>query len=138
MYGIHFQVSCSTQTDITYDGLENINTLTVKVWYDLNKHSQTYKHTHTQVHTNAFNKTRVSLICEYFHCVIYIHFMYGFKILFSCELFQSTLEPCYNEDCKTMKITLYQVSLYIRDKINKYEELGPAKLPCYIKEGSGI
>ena len=41
------------------------------------------------------------------------------------------MEPRYNNDLGTMKITLlYQVSRYIRVK-NK--ELGPAKLPCYIR-----
>ena len=45
----------------------------------------------------------------------------------------STVEPRYNEDLGTMKITLlYQVSHYIRvKKPKKYKELGPAKLRCY-------
>ena len=45
----------------------------------------------------------------------------------------NTVEPRYNEDLGTMKITLlYQVSHYIRvKKTKKYKELGPAKLPCY-------
>ena len=43
-----------------------------------------------------------------------------------------TVEPRYNEDLGTMKITLlYQVSHYIRVKKLKYKELGPAKSPCY-------
>ena len=39
-----------------------------------------------------------------------------------------TVEPRYNEDIGTMKITLlYQVSHYIRVKeLKKYKELGPA------------
>ena len=41
------------------------------------------------------------------------------------------VEPRYNEDLGTMKITLsYQVFCYFRVK-KKYKELGPAKLPCY-------
>ena len=45
----------------------------------------------------------------------------------------NTVEPRYNEDIGTMKITfLYQVSHYIRVKnTKKYKELGPAKSPCY-------
>ena len=47
-----------------------------------------------------------------------------------------TVEPCYDEDLGTMKITLlYQVScyMYFRVKKNpkKYKGLGLAKLPCY-------
>ena len=48
----------------------------------------------------------------------------------------NTVEPLYKEVLGTMKITLlYQVSRYIRVKktTKKYKELGPAKLPCYIK-----
>ena len=43
------------------------------------------------------------------------------------------MEPRYNEDPGTMKITLlYQVSRYIKvKKTKKYKELGPAKSPCY-------
>ena len=41
-------------------------------------------------------------------------------------LYSSTVEPRYNEDLGTMKITL----LY-QGKKNKYKELGPAKIPCY-------
>ena len=34
-----------------------------------------------------------------------------------CQSFKNTVEPCYNEDPGTMKITfLYQVSRYIRVK----------------------
>ena len=44
-----------------------------------------------------------------------------------------TVEPRYNEDLWTMKITLlYQVSpLYQVEKTKKNKELGPAKPPCY-------
>ena len=47
----------------------------------------------------------------------------------------STVEPHYNEDLGTMKITLLnQVSWYIRVKKQKiYIELGPTNLPCYKK-----
>ena len=44
----------------------------------------------------------------------------------------NTVEPHYNEDLGTMKITLlYQVSGYIRVTKQKYKELEVAKLPCY-------
>ena len=39
----------------------------------------------------------------------------------------NTVEPHYNEDLVTMKITL----LYRGKKTKKYKKLGPAKLPCY-------
>ena len=39
----------------------------------------------------------------------------------------NTVEPRYNEDLGTMKITL----LYQGKKTKKYKELGPAKSPCY-------
>ena len=38
-----------------------------------------------------------------------------------------TVEPLYNEDLGTMKITL----LYQGKKTKKYRGQGPAKLPCY-------
>ena len=46
----------------------------------------------------------------------------------------NTVEPLYNEDLGTMKITLVVISgylLYQGKKTKKYKELGPAKLPCY-------
>ena len=41
-----------------------------------------------------------------------------------------TVDPCYNKDCGTMKITLYRFLDIYKGK-NNYEELGPAKLPGY-------
>ena len=47
----------------------------------------------------------------------------------------NTVEPCYNEDIGTMKMTLlYQVSpLYPGKKPRNIKRVGPAKLPCYKK-----
>ena len=43
----------------------------------------------------------------------------------------NTVDPHYNEDIGTMKITL----LYLVQETKKYNEMGPENLPCYIKEG---
>ena len=43
-------------------------------------------------------------------------------------LLQSTVEPRYNEDLGTMKITL----LYQCKRTKKYEELGSARLPSTV------
>ena len=46
----------------------------------------------------------------------------------------NTVEPCYNEDLGTIKITLlYQVCHYIRVKEQRNIELGPVKVLCYIQ-----
>ena len=51
----------------------------------------------------------------------------------SSDINSFTVEPPYNEDLGTMKITLlYQVSCYTRvtNKKKKSRELGPGKLSC--------
>ena len=46
--------------------------------------------------------------------------------------FKCTVEPRYNEDLGTMKITsLYQVCVISGGKTETYKEMGRAKLPCY-------
>ena len=55
--------------------------------------------------------------------------------IFTLFCLESTVEPCYNEDLATMKITLCQVSHYIR--VKGYE-LGPDILqwkPRYTEVG---
>ena len=47
-----------------------------------------------------------------------------------CLIKSTTVEPCYNEDLGTMKITLSYMYQGIKQK--KYEKQGPAKLPCSI------
>ena len=49
------------------------------------------------------------------------------KCLFEIFMYDSTVEPLYNEVLGTMKITL----LYQGKKTKNYKELEPAKLPCY-------
>ena len=47
--------------------------------------------------------------------------------------FVFTVEPHYNEDLGTMKITFVITGFSYQGKKNTktYKELGPAKLPCY-------
>ena len=58
-------------------------------------------------------------ICTQFRLILAHHWKY-------VEI-QGTVEPHYNEDLGTMKITL----LYQGEKTKTYKELAPAKSPCY-------